>query len=134
MEIEGRLVSKLAVQTGTSAKGPWAKQEFVIEFQEGNFPSKLCLNVWGEDKVKELEGFQVGDKLKVSFNLSSREYNGKWYTDVRAWRISRDSAGAPAAPQGGMGSQSVPAGFTSTGPQVAPMPTVDDIPENDLPF
>ena len=113
MEIEGTLIQKLAVQSGKSARGDWAKQDFVIEYQEGNFPTKACFNVWGADKVKELEQFQIGDKIKLSFNVSSREYNGKWYTDLRAWRISK--AGAPAAgnyaqaPSGYQ--QSVPASY-----------------------
>lgn len=93
MELEGRIARKMNVQTGTSARGAWAKQEFIFEYQEGNFPSQVCMNVWGEDKVKELERHQVGDRVKVAFNLSSREYNGRWYTDVRAWRI--ESVGSP---------------------------------------
>jgi len=97
MELEGRIVRKLNVQTGTSARGAWAKQDFIFEYQEGNYPSQVCMNVWGDDKVKELEKYQVGDKVKISFNLSSREYNGRWYTDVRAWRI--ESAAAPAPVQ-----------------------------------
>lgn len=95
MELEGRIVRKLNVQTGTSTRGAWAKQDFIFEYQEGNYPSQVCMNVWGEDKVKELEKYQVGDKVKISFNLSSREYNGRWYTDVRAWRIEPASAPAP---------------------------------------
>ena len=92
MEIEGTLIQKLAVQSGKSARGDWAKQDFVIEYQEGNFPTKACFNVWGADKVKELEQFQIGDKIKLSFNVSSREYNGKWYTDLRAAKsFARDS-------------------------------------------
>ena len=87
MELEGRIARKLNVQTGTSARGAWSKQEFVLEYQEGSFPTQVCMNVWGEDKVRELDKYQVGDKVKVAFNLSSREYNGRWYTDVRAWRI-----------------------------------------------
>lgn len=92
MELEGRIVRKLSVQSGNSAKGTWSKQEFIFEYQEGNFPSQVCMNVWGDEKVKDLEKYQVGDKVKISFNLSSREYNGRWYTDVRAWRI--EPAGA----------------------------------------
>ena len=82
LELEGRIARKLGVQTGTSARGAWSKQEFIFEYQEGNFPSQVCMNVWGEDKVRELDKFQVGDKVKVSFNLSSREYNGRWYTET----------------------------------------------------
>ena len=47
MELEGTLITKLAVQSGKSARGDWAKQEFVIEYQDGNFPNKVCFNVWG---------------------------------------------------------------------------------------
>ena len=129
LEIEGRIARKLNVQTGTSSRGAWSKQEFVIEYQEGNFPTQLCMNVWGEDKVRELDKYQVGDKVKISFNLSSREYNGRWYTDVRAWRI--EPAGA-AAPQ-----QFAPAAgnYPSAPAQTAPMPTIDDLPdEEDFPF
>lgn len=129
LELEGRIARKLGVQTGTSARGAWSKQEFIFEYQEGNFPSQVCMNVWGDDKVKELDKFQVGDKVKVSFNLSSREYNGRWYTDVRAWRIEPAVQPASAAPQT---EYSVPAAPS------APLPTVDDmsspLSDDDLPF
>lgn len=94
LEIEGKIIRKLNVQKGTSQRGEWSKQEFVIEYQEGNYPSQVCLSVWGADKVNELNNHQIGDKVKVSFNASSREYNGRWYTDLRAWRIESE---APAA-------------------------------------
>lgn len=96
MELEGRIVRKLNVQTGTSAKGPWSKQDFIFEYQEGNYPSQVCMNVWGDDKVKDLARYKDGDKVKISFNLSSREYNGRWYTDVRAWKIEPVGQAAPA--------------------------------------
>ena len=142
MELEGKIARKLNVQTGTSARGAWAKQEFILEIQEGSFPSQVCMNVWGEDKVKDLERYQVGDKVKVSINLSSREYNGRWYTDVRAWRIepagqtapAQDyvaSAGSYAAPTGAQGvppvSQDDPY-MASAGAYSAPLD------EEDLPF
>jgi len=140
MEIEGRIVRKLNVQTGTSARGGWAKQEFIIEFQEGNFPAQACFNVWGEDKVKELERHQVGDTVKVSFNISSREYNGRWYTDLRAWKID-PATGAKQRTDGyavSAGSYSAPTGAGTEVPPAAPMPTSDDMPTDlgydDLPF
>ena len=131
LEIEGRIARKLNVQTGTSSRGAWSKQEFVIEYQEGNFPTQLCMNVWGDDKVRELDKYQVGDKVKISFNLSSREYNGRWYTDVRAWRIEPAGQTQPSsAPEA--------YGHPAAGSQTAPMPTIDDLPgdnsEDDLPF
>ena len=135
MELEGRIARKLNVQTGTSARGAWSKQEFVLEFQEGNFPTQVCMNVWGEDKVRELDKYQVGDKVKISFNLSSREYNGRWYTDVRAWRI--EPAGVSADP---VQSNPYPAGAYNAPSSAAsaPMPTADDmsspLSDDDLPF
>ena len=123
LELEGRLTRKLTVQTGTSARGAWSKQEFILEYQEGNFPTQVCMNVWGEDKVRELEKFQLGDKVKVSFNLSSREYNGRWYSDIRAWRIE---------PVGVV--ENVPA--PASAPVSAPLPDPMAVPisDDDLPF
>ena len=129
LELEGRIVRKLGVQTGTSARGAWSKQEFVFEYQEGNFPTQVCMNVWGEDKVRELDKYQVNDKVKVSFNLSSREYNGRWYTDVRAWRIEPSASARPAGPDQSAG------GYPA--PTDAPMPSIDDMSvpaDDDLPF
>ena len=141
MELEGRIARKLTVQTGTSARGAWSKQEFVLEYQEGNFPAQVCMNVWGDDKVRELDKYQVGDKVKISFNLSRREYNGRWYTDVRAWRI--EPAGAQqSAPTGGYAapasSYGAPAGTQAAPMPSAPLPTADDmsspLDDSDLPF
>ena len=137
LEIEGRIARKLNVQTGTSARGAWSKQEFIFEYQEGNFPSQICMNVWGDDKVRELDKYQVGDKVKVSFNLSSREFNGRWYTDVRAWRIEPAGGSAPQAQQ--QYTQYAPAAGTPVPPPMesAPTPSVDELPggdDDDLPF
>jgi len=94
LELECKIVQKLGVQSGKSAKGEWSKQEVVFEYQEGNFPSKVCMSVWGADKVRDLEGFRIGENVKVYFNLSSREYQGKWYTDIRIWRMEHAAAAA----------------------------------------
>ncbi len=101
LEVEGRLVRKLPVVSGNSARGPWEKQEFLLEIQEGKFPSTVIFSVWGEDKVRELGSFSEGDTLRVSFNISSREYNGRWYTDLRAWRVENAAAAAAPAASGG---------------------------------
>ena len=72
LEIEGTLAQKLPVQSGSSARGPWAKQEFVLEFPDGNFTAKACFTAWGQEKVQDLDKYQVGDKVKVSFNGPAR--------------------------------------------------------------
>ena len=126
LELEGRIAQKMNVQSGTSARGARSKQEFIFEYQEGSFPAKVVMHVWGDDKVRELDKYQVNDKVKVSFNLGSREYNGRWYTDVRVWRIEPAQAGAPAQPS-----------YAAPMPPAAPMPSADDMSEpadDDLPF
>ena len=126
LEIEGTLSQKLPVQSGSSARGPWTKQEFILEYPDGNFTAKACFLAWGQEKVQDLGKYQVGDKVKVSFNLKSREYNGRWYNDLQIWKIAPAAAPAQPAPQ------------APAFPQ-APAPTLEDMPADsdageDLPF
>lgn len=85
MEITGRIIQKLELQKGTSARGEWKKQEFIIETND-KFPKKVCVSGWAE-KVDDLNRFSINDMVTVSINIESREYNGRWYTDVRFWKI-----------------------------------------------
>jgi len=140
LEIEGTLSQKLPVQSGSSARGPWAKQEFILEFPDGNFTSKACFTAWGQEKVQELDKYQAGDKVKVSFNLKSREYNGRWYNDLQIWKIApagAQPAQQPAAPAQPAWQQQpapqAPAFPQAPAPTLADMPA-DDSPEEDLPF
>ena len=86
MELTGKIIKVLPMQTGTGKNGTWKKQEYVLE-TTGQISRKVCFNIWGDkiDQYKLTEGTEV----KVSFDLESREYNGKWYTDVKAWKIDR---------------------------------------------
>ncbi len=90
LEITGKLVKILAEQTGTGKNGAWVKQDFIIETTE-QFPKKLCISAWG-DKSDVLKTLKEGEDVKVAFNIESREYNERWYTDVKAWKI--ETAGA----------------------------------------
>ena len=87
MDVKGKLLKKMPVASGQSSRGKWEKQEFIIETNE-QYPKKIMMSVWG-DKISIIEKVAEGDTINVSFNLESREYNGRWYTDVRAWRIER---------------------------------------------
>ena len=136
LEIEGTLAQKLPVQSGSSARGPWAKQEFILEFPDGNFTAKACFTAWGQEKVQDLDKYQVGDKVKVSFNLKSREYNGRWYNDLQIWKIA--PAGAQPAAPAQPAPQARPAAQAPAWQQ-APAPTLEDMPADsegaeDLPF
>ena len=125
LELEGRIVQKMAVQSGQSARGAWARQDFVVEYQDGSFPTSVCFSAWGQDKVQELDKFQVGDAVKVSFNVKGREYNGRWYNDLRVWRIAPAGAAPAAAPAAPAATPAYAAPAYS-----APAPTMEDMPSD----
>lgn len=111
----------------------------MVEYQDGNYPAEVCFTAFGNDKVADLDKYQAGDSVKVAFNLRAREYNGRWYNDVRVWRLSPAGQEAPQAarqPQQSYGPAPQP-GYGAQ-PQAAPAPTIDDLPadnpDNDLPF
>lgn len=78
------------MQSGQGKNGTWKKQEFILE-TPGQYPKKVCLSLWGE-KVDETR-LSVGEKITASINIESREYNGRWYTDVRAWKVAKGNGG-----------------------------------------
>lgn len=108
MEFEGKVLQVLPPVSGTSARGEWKKQEVVFE-QDGEFGRKICVGFWG-DKAMDAAGLREGDKVSVSANVESREYNGRWYTEVRAWRMTRQapSASMPEMPPVDAGFAAVP--------------------------
>lgn len=89
MQLTAKLVQLLPLQTGAGKNGAWKKQDIIVE-TEGTYPKKVCISIWG-DKVNE-SVLKVGSQLAISFDVESREYNGRWYTDVKAWKI--EPAGA----------------------------------------
>ncbi len=91
MEINGKIIELLPVKSGESANGTWRNQEYILE-TEGQYPKKVCFMAWG-DKIDEF-GIKQGDTLVVSVDLESREFNGRWYTDVKAWKVTRSGASA----------------------------------------
>ncbi len=99
MEIKGTIILALPEVSGVSRSGNnWKKREYVLENTEGNFPRKVAFTCFGEnaDKIQ----LKVGDKVNMFFDIESREFNGRWYTDIRCWRADVEQAGtaAPAAP------------------------------------
>ncbi len=117
--LEGRLLQILPQQNGTGKNGPWIKQDFIIE-THGEYSRKICISAWGE-KAGEIKGFDEGDQLKVSVNIESREFNERWYTDIKAWRIEKES---PPRKTGPAAESEVPP------PEDVPPPADDDL----LPF
>ena len=96
MKIDGKVVHILDEQNGEGRRGPWRKQDFVVEIP-GEYPKPVCCTMWGDNIDKF--ALQVGDDVSVSIDIKSREYNGRWYTDVTAWKLDKRAAvTAPSSP------------------------------------
>ena len=84
MQLTAKLVQLLPLQTGSGKNGEWRKQDIIVE-TAGQYPKKVCISVWG-DRIDEKK-LKPGNVLKIDFDIESREYNSRWYTDVKAWKI-----------------------------------------------
>jgi len=88
MEIQGTLIKILPIESGQkNGGGEWSSQTVIVE-QEGQYPKPVAINLFG-DKINLLNGIQLNDKLKISINVESREYNEKYFTKINAWQISK---------------------------------------------
>ncbi|MBP5413423.1 MAG: DUF3127 domain-containing protein [Bacteroidales bacterium] len=129
LEVKGKIIQILPLQSGTGRNGTWKKQSFIIETFD-KFPKKICFQLWNE-KTDNFESlYPVNSIVSVSFNLESREFNGSWYTDARAWRISPANAQQPE--------QATPPQNTGTPVSSSALPPepVEEFPldNDDLPF
>ena len=118
MQLTAKLIQLLPLQTGSGKNGAWKKQDIIVE-TEGQYPKKVCISIWG-DKINE-SILKPGAQLSISFDVESREYNGRWYTEARAWKVAKQTAGSGSSRES------------------APPPTDDSfVPDNtasdDLPF
>lgn len=129
MEIIGKAIAALPVKSGVSQRTgeKWQSREYVIETQE-QYPKKICFEVFGTEKLQEFN-IRNNDLIKVHFDITAREYNGKWYNSIRAWKVEHVN------PEGSV------VGSTSAAPapQAAPAPAPAAAPaaqesEEDLPF
>ena len=95
MQVRGTLIQKLRIESGVSKAGKeWKKQDFVIETKE-QFPKKICFTLFG-DKISLIDGFQEGTEIEVFFSVESRDFNGKWYHNINAWKIENaETVGRP---------------------------------------
>jgi hypothetical protein len=127
MDINGRVIQVLPEQSGEGKNGIWKKQDFILE-TESQYPKKICITVWG-DKI-DSQMMQEGNQVNVSFDVESREYNGRWYTDVKAWKM--EMAGEGQSSGGGFAPQPAPANQAS-----APAKLSEELKatgDDDLPF
>lgn len=87
LTITGKISQILEVESGTSKAGKeWKKQNFVVDTGAQYNPT-VCFTLFGDEKIEMLSNLSVGQEIEVSFNLSSREFNGKFYHNIDAWKI-----------------------------------------------
>ena len=95
MQVKGTVIQILKTETVVSKVGKeWKKQEFVIETNE-QFPKKVCFTLFG-DKISLIDGIHEGNEVEVFFSVESRDFNGKWYHNINAWKIERAGNGSSA--------------------------------------
>ena len=124
MQLTAKLAQILPAESGMGKNGEWKKQSIIVE-TEGQFPKKICITVWG-DKINTAS-WRPGLSLTIDFDIESREFNGRWYTDVKAWKIEPAEAMQQDAP---MPMPEPPVHYTlpEPPPAPAPAPTFDDLP------
>jgi len=88
MELSGKVIAVLEPRGGVSKTGnAWKVQEYVIETHE-QYPRKMCFDVFGEDKINQFN-IQAGEELTVHFDIDAREWQGRWFNSIRAWKVDR---------------------------------------------
>ena len=147
MEITGKLIQLLPDVQGESARGPWVRGGFVIETGD-DYPRKVAFTAFGEERVAMAKNIPMGSMVQVTFTPESREFNERWYTDLRCSRIqpfvpgqmpaasgsytwNGAGAGAPAAAATPAAAPAQPAQQTGFAQPPAAMPSSG---EDDLPF
>lgn len=142
MEIEGKIIAVLPAREGVSSRtgSPWMTQDYVLETHD-QYPRRCCFNVFGSDKI-QLFNIQIGEELRVSFDIDAREYQGRWFNSIRAWKVERiDQNAAQGGVQGAPFAQPMPSQPAMGGSPEAPAPAESPFPqqpaegsEDDLPF
>lgn len=137
MEITGRIIFALPEQSGISKAGNnWKKREYVLETQE-SFPKKICFDFFG-DRADQYP-LQIGQLIRLTFDIESREFNGRWFTSIRGLRADMIDEVAPAAPAGAPVYPAAPApqaAYPAQAPGAVPPPPAVNLgnADEDLPF
>jgi hypothetical protein len=121
MQLTAKLTQVLPLESGMGKNGEWKKQSIIVE-TDGQYPKKICITAWG-DKINPSQ-LQLGNTLTIDFDIESREFNGRWYTDVKAWKIETAGAAMPTATI-----PAPPADYALPEPPATPpAPDFDDLP------
>ena len=126
MNFTGKITHVSEIARGTSQNGKeWASLDFVITNDQDRYPSSICLRIFGEERISELAP-KVGENVTADFDIDAHEYNGRWYNQLTAWRITRTSQ--PATPP----QQPYPPQQPAQAP--TPHQPAPQQPQDDLPF
>lgn len=87
MQLSGKILHILPIQSGTSKKGEWQKRDIVIE-TDGEYPKKVSVSIW--NKLVDIP-LSEGKWITADIDINAKEYNGKWYNEVKAWKIDVDN-------------------------------------------
>lgn len=147
MEITGKITHILEARSGVSPRtgAAWMSQSFVIEAIEPGrqFPTRCVFDVFGEERLRQFN-IQAGEMLTVTFDLDAREYQGRWFNSIRAWKVERaqvDPATGMPIPYTPAAATAMPAAATAAvaapvevqGP-IAPEPAAEGETADNLPF
>nr|WP_314755788.1 DUF3127 domain-containing protein [uncultured Prevotella sp.] len=131
MDLQGKVIAALEPRRGTSARGEWVVQSFVIETHDA-YPKKMVFDVFGEDRLQRFN-IQVAQEVNVSFDIDAHEYQGRWFNSIRAFDVRQVDPNTTVAPQ-----PQVPNFGPAPAPSAEPMPQSAPAPEagsaDDLPF
>ena len=124
MDLTGKVIAILEARGGVSARtgNSWMTQEYVIEVP-GTYPRKMMFNIFGEDRIKQFN-IQPGEEITVQFDIDAREFNGRWYNDIRAYNIIRGQM-ADTVPAATTIAGTAPSAATPFPPQQNAAPAAD---------
>ena len=127
MELTGKIIAVMEPRGGVSARtgNTWKTQEYVLEVP-GQYPKRCLFNVFGEDRINQFN-IQNGDELTIQFDIDAREYNGRWFNDIRAYNVIRGQQPVP-------GAQPVAATSEATSPFPPAQEPASEGASDDLPF
>jgi len=97
LTITGEVTNVLEEETGTGRNGTWRKRAFILK-TPGEYPKDVCVVQWG-DSIDKF-AVQTGETITAHIDIQSREYNGRWYTDVKAWKIEHKGSSGAKPPTG----------------------------------
>ncbi|MDD4590521.1 MAG: DUF3127 domain-containing protein [Parabacteroides sp.] len=135
MEITGKIIVALPLQSGISKNGnEWKKQEYVLETHD-QYPKKICFQIFGADRINQA-AILPGEELKVSIDIDSHEYQGRWFNSISAWKVERVDTSQTSVPTTPVSAETT---SMNTVPPLSPQATPNTdfappSPVDDLPF